>query len=60
MADIINGGFLSGKKTFITAGVGVIGALAAYLTGDASIIEAFQTIIVSLSAAGLRAGIAKS
>jgi uncharacterized membrane protein YkvI len=32
--SILNGGFLSGKKTYVTALVGVVTALAAYLVGD--------------------------
>jgi hypothetical protein len=35
--SILNGGFLSGKKTYVTAVVGLASAVAAYLVGDLSL-----------------------
>ncbi|MDR1476758.1 MAG: hypothetical protein LBI17_01360 [Rickettsiales bacterium] len=32
--NILNGGFLSGKKTYVTAAVGIVTVLASYLVGD--------------------------
>ncbi len=49
---------LSGYKTYITAGVAVVSALAAYLTGDASLMQTAQLVFTALMAAFLRSGIA--
>lgn len=35
--SILNGGLLSGKKTYVTALVGLVSAVAAYLVGDLSL-----------------------
>lgn len=58
MADITTGGFLSGKKTYITAITGILGAVGLYLTGDANIVQTFQTIVTMGAAIFLRNGIA--
>lgn len=47
----------AGKKTYIMAAVAVIGAVAAYLVGDATLVEAGQTIVTALLAAFVRNGI---
>ncbi len=52
-------GILSGKKTYVTAAIGVIGSVAAYFTGEASFMQVFQTVTTCLSAAFLRNGVAK-
>jgi hypothetical protein len=44
MANIINGGFLAGKKTYISAGMGIISAIATYLYGELNLVELIQTI----------------
>jgi hypothetical protein len=49
---------LAGYKTYITAAVAVIGAVAAYLTGEATIAVSVQTIITALLAVFLRNGMA--
>ncbi|MAF95888.1 MAG: hypothetical protein CMM60_09080 [Rhodospirillaceae bacterium] len=58
MSDISTGGFLAGKKTYITAITGIVGALGAYLVGDMNLIEAFQVVWPLISVAFLRKGIA--
>jgi hypothetical protein len=35
--SILNGGFLSGKKTYVTAFVGMVTVFASYLVGDLSL-----------------------
>ncbi len=50
---------LSGYKTYITAAVAVVAAIGAYLSGDASIAEAGQTVFTALLAAFVRNGVAK-
>lgn len=60
MSDIATGGFLAGKKTYITAVTGIIGAVGAYLIGEMTLIEAFQVIWPLVSVAFLRKGIADS
>jgi hypothetical protein len=51
---------LSGYKTYITAGVAVIGAWAAVLTGDVAMIDAVKITIDALLAAFIRNGVAAS
>lgn len=58
MADILKGGFLAGKKTYILAAVTVIGAVANYLVGDADLMATLQLIVTGGIGATLRAGIA--
>jgi len=61
MTDIVNittGGFLAGKKTYIAAVTGVVGAIGAYLVGEMTLIEAFQVIWPLITVAFLRKGVA--
>jgi len=44
MNKIINGGYLSGRKTYVISGVGIISAIGAYLVGDQDIYTVLQTI----------------
>lgn len=48
---------LAGYKTYITAGVAVITATAAYLVGDATAMQAGQLIFTALIGAFVRNGI---
>lgn len=48
---------LSGYKTYILAGVTTIGAVAGYLVGDLTLIEAINLIVPALSGAFVRSGI---
>lgn len=48
---------LAGYKTYVTAGVAVIGAVAAYLVGDAGIMETANLVFTALLAAFVRNGI---
>lgn len=48
MPSIKEGGFLKSKKTYVVAAMAVLAAVAAYLTGDATLIEAFQLVIDTL------------
>jgi len=45
---------LKGYKTYITAGLGVIGAVAGYLVGDMTIAQAAQAVLTAVLAATLR------
>lgn len=49
-------GFLKGKKTYITALVSIVGAAAAFATGDATAIQAAQMAFTALLAMFLRSG----
>ncbi|UPT53188.1 hypothetical protein [Synechococcus phage Ssp-JY42] len=51
---------LSGYKTYITAGVAIVGAVAGYLTGDVSMSDAAQLVVTALLGAFLRNGVAKA
>lgn len=44
MKRIIKGGYLSGYRTYIISGVGILSALAAYLVGDTDIFTMLQTV----------------
>ena len=48
---------LKGKKTYITAAVTVIGAVAGYLIGDVSIADTIQLVVTALMGAFVRDGI---
>jgi hypothetical protein len=47
---------LSGYKTYITAAVSIVGAVAAYLTGDMSIADAAQIVVTALIGTFVRNG----
>lgn len=48
---------LAGYKTYVTAGVAVIGAVAAYLVGDADLMQTANLVFTALLAAFVRNGI---
>jgi len=47
-----------GKKTYIVAALAVLGAIGAYLTGDATMAEAIQLAVTAILGATIRAGVA--
>lgn len=47
----------AGQKTYITAAVAVIAAVAAYLTGEASLADTANLVFTALLAAFVRNGI---
>jgi len=48
---------LKGYKTYITAGLAVLGALAGWLTGDLELGQAIQLAVTAILGATLRNGI---
>ena len=50
-------GKLKGKKTYIVGALGIIGALASFLVGDATAAEAAQAALTSILAITIRNGI---
>jgi len=52
------GTLLKGKKTYITAITGILGAVGAYLVGEMSLADAFQVVWPLIAATFLRKGIA--
>ncbi len=44
MTHFFKGGYLSGHRTYIISGVGIISALASYLVGDTDIFTMLQSI----------------
>ena len=50
-------GKLKGKKTYIVGGLGVVGAIASFLVGDANAAEAAQAALTSVLAMTIRNGI---
>ena len=47
----------SGFKTYITAAVAVVTAAAAYLTGEASLVDTLQLVFAALMGAFIRSGV---
>lgn len=41
---IIQGGFLTGRRTYIMSGIGIVSAVGAYLVGDIDVFGMLQTI----------------
>lgn len=48
---------LKGKKTYITAGVTILSAVAGYLSGDVTAASAAQLIVTAVLGATIRDGI---
>jgi len=48
---------LSGYKTYITAGVTVISAVAGYLVGDLAMADAAQLVVTAVLGATIRSGV---
>ena len=44
MKQIISGGYLSGRRTYIISGIGIISAVGAYLVGDIDVFGMLQTV----------------
>jgi len=44
MNKIINGGYLSGRKTYVISAVGIVSAIGAYLIGDQDLFSMLQTV----------------
>lgn len=62
MADVFQGGFLAGKKSYIVGGLMFLSAIGNYLTGDislAALITQMPDLLTGLGIVTLRAGIAK-
>ena len=53
-------GALSGYKTYIVAGLAILGAVASYLDGDIGKVAAGQAILTAVLGITLRQGIAKA
>ena len=49
-----------GYKTYIVAAVAILGAGAAYLTGDLSLAEASQAVLTAVLGATIRHGVASA
>lgn len=47
---------LTGKKTYITGALAIIGFIGAYVTGEATIVETAQAVIMALLAIFLKNG----
>lgn len=59
-SKILEGGLLSGRKTYLAAAGVVISAVIAYLVGDAGLMDTLTTVGEALGIGFLRAGVAKS
>jgi hypothetical protein len=59
MTDILKGGYLAGKKTYLIAALGVLSTIVAYLVGDLPLVDAAKLVFDGVLAVTIRAGIAK-
>lgn len=48
---------LKGYKTYITAGLTILGAIAAYLVGDVPLVDSIQLVITAVLGVTIRSGI---
>ena len=46
MNKIINGVYLSGRKTYVISGIGIVSAIGAYLIGEQDLFTMLQTIFM--------------
>lgn len=60
MKMIFEGGWFAGNKTYVTVFLSIAGAVAAYLTGEASLMETFNIVGPMVGLGFLRGGVAKS
>ena len=44
MKKIISGGFLSGHRTYIISGIGILSAVGAYVVGDTDVFTMLQSV----------------
>ena len=57
MSSITEGGFLKGKKTYVTGILAVLGTIAGYLVGDVTLVEGFSLIIPAIMGMTIRHGV---
>ena len=57
LTSILTGGFLKGYRTYILAGVVVVGAAANWAVGDADLITTLTVIATALGVGTLRAAV---
>ena len=58
--NIIQGGWLSGKKTHLAVAGVIITAVIGYLAGEADLITTIEVVFGAITASAMRAGVAKS
>ena len=56
-ANVLTGGWLKGKKTYLTAALGILTALSAYAVGEMALPELIQTVFTLGSVMFVRKGI---
>jgi hypothetical protein len=57
LKNIINGGMLAGKRTYIISGLGILSAIGAYLVGDTNLLDAISGIFPLAAIYFLRKGL---
>ena len=55
--QVYNGGALTGHRTYIVAGIGILSAVGAYLTGEANILETLSSVFPLAAIYYLRKGL---
>jgi hypothetical protein len=57
MNSIIEGGFLKGRKTYVTGALAILGTIGGYLTGDVDLVQAFSLIVPAIMGMTIRHGV---
>jgi hypothetical protein len=57
ISNLIRGGFLQGRRTYLISAAGILSALASYMAGDINLFEALNSIYPMAGIYFLRKGI---
>jgi len=60
MSKLITGGWLAGRKTYVTGVLSVLGAVGAWATGDLPLPDLVQTVVPAVMLMTVRHGIETS
>lgn len=57
--QVVSGGFLQGKKTYVVAVLFILSSVGGYLVGDVNLVGLLQDVLGASGLAALRHGVAK-
>ena len=57
MSKLMTGGWLAGRKTYVTGGLSILGAVGAYLSGDLALPDLIQTTVPAVMLMTVRHGV---
>lgn len=58
MSKLLTGGWLAGKKTYVTGALTILGSLGAYLAGEMPLPDVLQTAVPAVMLMTVRHGVA--